>query len=61
MSKADRNRQTARAKIARMQAAGAQRRRHRNWIAGIGAAVRGRDHRLAHVCGSAAAGAARAS
>ena len=39
MSKADRNRQTARAKIARMQAAGAQRRRHRNWIAGIGAAV----------------------
>ena len=39
MSKADRNRQTARAKIARMQALEAQRRRRRNWIAGIGAAV----------------------
>ena len=39
MSKADRNGQTARAKIARMQALEAQRRRRRNWIAGIGAAV----------------------
>ena len=39
MTKADRNRQTARAKIARMQALETQRRRRRNWIAGIGAAV----------------------
>jgi hypothetical protein len=39
VSKADRNGQTARAKIARMQVLEAQRRRRRNWIAGIGAAV----------------------
>jgi hypothetical protein len=40
VSKASRDRQTAaRAKIARMKALEAQRRRRRNWIAGIGAAV----------------------
>ena len=39
VSKADRNRQAARAKIARMQALEAQRRRRRYWIAGVSAAV----------------------
>lgn len=39
MSKADRNRQAARAKIAQMQAAEARRRRRRAWIAEAGAAV----------------------
>ncbi len=39
MSKADRNKQAARAKIARMQAQDAQRRRRRAWITGTGAAV----------------------
>jgi hypothetical protein len=39
VSKADRNRQAARAKIAQMKALEAQRRRRRTMIAGIGAAV----------------------
>jgi hypothetical protein len=39
VSKADRNRQAARDKVARMRALEAQRRRRRIWIAGIGAAV----------------------
>jgi hypothetical protein len=39
VSKADRNRQAAREKIARMRALEAQRRRRRLWIAGIGAVV----------------------
>ena len=38
MSKANRNRRDARAKIAEMRVQEARRRR-RNWIAGIGAAV----------------------
>lgn len=39
MSKASRNRQAAREQIARLQARAAQRRRHRNWIAGVSAAA----------------------
>jgi hypothetical protein len=39
VSKGSRNRQTAREKIAHLQALEAQRRRRRNWTAGIGAAV----------------------
>ena len=39
MSKANRNRRDARAKIAEMRAQEARRRRRRNWLAGIGAAV----------------------
>ncbi len=39
MSKANRGRQQARAKVAQMRAAEARRKRRRNWIAGIGAAV----------------------
>ena len=39
MSKASRNRQSAREKVARMQAADAQRKRRRRWIAGIGGAT----------------------
>lgn len=39
MSKASRNRQTARETIARMRAADAQRKRRRRWTAGIGGAA----------------------
>lgn len=39
MSKANRGRQQARAKVARMRAAEARRRRRRNWLAGLAAAV----------------------
>jgi hypothetical protein len=39
VSKANRQRQTAQAKIAQMRALEAQRRRRRHWIAGIGAAI----------------------
>ena len=39
MSKANRGRQQARAKVAQMRAAEARRRRRRNWLIGIGAAV----------------------
>jgi hypothetical protein len=39
VAKASRNRESARAKIARMQALEAQRRRLRHWIAGIGGAA----------------------
>ena len=39
MSKANRNRQDARAKIAQIRAQEARRRRRRNWLAGIGASV----------------------
>lgn len=39
MSKAVRNRQAAREKIARIQAAQAHRRRRRHWIAGVGTAA----------------------
>jgi hypothetical protein len=39
VSKGNRNRQQAREKIAQMRAQEAQRRRRRNWLAGLGAAV----------------------
>lgn len=39
MSKANRGRQQARAKVAQMRAAEARRKRRRNWLVGIGAAV----------------------
>ncbi len=39
MSKANRTRQQARARIAEMRAAEARRKRRRNWLTGIGAAV----------------------
>jgi hypothetical protein len=39
VSKANRNREGARAKISQMRAQEARRRRRRNWLAGIGAAV----------------------